>query len=118
MNVDNEPVRMGQQKSVVARELVHFEHDPGAARLRLRHSNLLQEAVVDVESLAHQRRSEGGIAQVEKNAVRVRDALRGKLYLFLDVDGDASVVRRGPVANTSHSRQHVAGRAGGGGGIG
>ena len=108
VNINDEPVRVGQQESVVARQVVHFQHNPRAPRLKFGNSNFLQEAIVHVEGLAHQGRSQFGVAQVEENAVGMRDALGIELHLLLDINGHASVVGRGPVANSGNARQGAA----------
>ena len=108
VNINDEPVRVRQQESVVARQVVHFQHNPRAPRLKFGDANFLQEAIVHVEGLAHQRRSQFGVAQVEENAVWIRDALGIELHFLLDVNGDAGVVGRGPVANASDARQRAA----------
>src|ERR1019366_4592242 len=92
-------------ESVVAREVVDFQDYPRAPGLEFGNANLLQEAIVDVKGLSHQGRSQFSVAQVEENAVGMRDALRPELHFLLNVNSDASVVRRGPVANSGHTRQ-------------
>ena len=107
MYINDEPIRVGQQESVVPSEVIHFQDNPRAPRLKFGNANLLQEAVVDVEGLANQSGRQFGVAEVEENAVRMRDALGTELYFLLDVNGDASVIGRGPVANPSDARQRV-----------
>jgi len=73
MDVNDQAVRVRQEKCVVAREFIHFEHDARAARLKLGDSNLFEETVVHIERLSHQCGSELGIAQIEEDAVGVRN---------------------------------------------
>ncbi len=105
VDIDDQPVRIRQQEGFVVRKIGHFEHNPRAPGLKLRHTNLLQEPVVHVEALAHQRRGQLGAAQVEENAVRTGNARRTELDVALQVDGDARVVRRRPVPDPGHARQ-------------
>src|SRR4029077_1708338 len=113
MYINNEPVRVGQQESVVPREVVHFQHNSRASRLKFGNANLLQEAIVYVEGLADQGGSEFRVAQVEENSVRMRDALGTEFHFLLDIYGDSRVIGRGPVANPSDPRQRAASVAGG-----
>ena len=41
VDINNQPVWIGQQKGVVVGEIVYLENDPGAAGLKLRYPNLL-----------------------------------------------------------------------------
>ena len=71
VNIDDQPVRIRQQEGFVVRKIVDFEHDARAAGLKLRHADLLQEAVIHIEALAHQRRRQLGVAQIEEDAVGI-----------------------------------------------
>ncbi len=105
MNIDDQPVGIGQQKRVVVRQIVDFQHNPRPSGLKLRHSDLLQESVINIEALSHQCRRELRIAQVEKDPVGIRQPLRSKLDLALQVDGHSRVVWCRPVPNRRHPRQ-------------
>ena len=55
VNIDDQPVRIRQQEGFVVREIIDLEHHSRPAGLKLRHADLLQESVIHVEALAHQR---------------------------------------------------------------
>jgi len=57
---------------------VDLEHDSRAPRLKLRYPDFLQEPVIHVEALAHQRGSQLRPAQIEENPVGIPDALGTK----------------------------------------
>jgi hypothetical protein len=55
MNIDNQPVRIRQQKRRVLRHIVHIQHHPRHIVRVLRRPNLLQKSVVrHRKALAHQ----------------------------------------------------------------
>ena len=112
VDINNQPVWIGQQKGVVVGEIVYLENDPGAAGLKLRYPNLLQKPVIHIEALAHQRRCQLSVAQIEENAVRVRDALGSELDLTLQINGDSRVIRRRPVPDSCNPRHATGTRVG------
>src|ERR1700722_2417738 len=105
VNIDNQAVRIRNQKGVVLRKVGNLEHHPRAARLELCDSDLLQESVIYVKALAYQRGSQLGVAQIENNTVGMGNSLGAKLDLAFEVDGDARVVRGRPVADSGYARQ-------------
>ena len=90
---------------VIVRETVHFEDHSRLARLELRHPNLFQEPVVDIERLSDERRSQLGGVKVEKDAIGIVDAAGFKFDILLHVDRHSRVIRRGPMADTRHPGQ-------------
>ncbi len=53
MNVDNQPVGIGQKKSRVLGHIIHVENHAGQIRLELRYADLVQEAIFNLKSLTH-----------------------------------------------------------------
>ena len=103
MNVDDQPRRVRQQKRVIVGEIIHFEHDPRLAWLELRNPDFLQKAVIDIEALAHQRRRQFRVVEIEEDPIGMIDALRSELDVLLQVDGHTRIVRRRPVSNAGHT---------------
>ena len=58
MDIDDQTRRIGQQKRVVIRQILHFQNDTRLSLLKLCYANLLKQTIVDIESLAHQCGSE------------------------------------------------------------
>ena len=54
MYLDDQPVRIGQNKGTVLCEFIDFENYARAARLKLRHPDFFEEAIVHIKALAHQ----------------------------------------------------------------
>ena len=105
MNIDNQPVRVGQQERRILGDVIHFQHHPGRSLLVLRHPDLLQEAILHVEALAHQRRNQFRVRQVEEDAVRIGDAPSLVFHLRVQIDRHAGVVRRRPVPDARDLRR-------------
>src|SRR6202795_1431775 len=102
VNVNNQPVRIRQQESVVLREAVNVENNPRAIPARLSHANLLQKSMIQIEALAHQGRRKLGVVQIKNDACRTAQSLRGKLYFAFKVNRDSSGVWRRPVPDTGN----------------
>jgi hypothetical protein len=90
--------------------MVDFEHHSGPSWRKLGHTDFLQKTVIHVECLAHQRGSQLGIAQVEKDARRTGNSLRRKVHVAFNVNRHARVIRCRPVPNAGHSRQATGAR--------
>ena len=52
MDIDNQPIRIGQEERGIFREAIHFEHHTGHIVLILRNPDLLEQAIFDVVALA------------------------------------------------------------------
>ena len=106
VDVDDQPVRIRQQKRRVLRHIVHIQHHPGHIRSGLRGPDSLQKAVVrHREAPAHQLRAQLRPVQVEKDSIRVRNPRRLELYLVAKVDRHPGIRRRRPVPDPGHLRQ-------------
>ncbi len=110
MYINDEAVGIGQQESRVVGDVIDLEHDAHHAFLKLRDAHATQKTVGDLEGFADQGGSQLGIVQVEENPVRIGDATGLVLDFLLQIDGDAGVVRRGPVADSGDERQGAARR--------
>src|ERR1700693_3159020 len=104
VKINDQPVRIGQQKRFVVRKVVHFQHNSRSPRLKLRDPDFLQEAVIYVKALAHESGSQLGATQVKEDALRMGDSLRTELNAALQVNRDAGVIRRGPVPDSGYAR--------------
>ncbi len=105
MDVDDEPVRVGQEESRILDHFVQLQHHAGQSALVLRHADLVQESAINVEAFAHQFGREASVIQVEEDAVGIGDTPGLVLDLFFQVDGDPRVVRRGPLPDTGDQGQ-------------
>ena len=74
MDVDNQPIRIRQQKSVVIGKVIDLEHDARASWGKLGYSNLLQKTVIHIKALANQGGRQFGTAKIEEDARRSSDA--------------------------------------------
>ena len=105
MNVDDEPPRVGKEKGGVVGNRADVEHDAGDVVGELRGADAFEEAVVDdFYRLAVQDGFQARAIEIKVDAVRVGDA--GSLIsdLILQVDGDAGIDGRGPMANAADQR--------------
>ncbi len=110
MDIDNEPVRIGQQKRRVLRHVIHIQHDARAVAGVLRGADAFQKAIIHYfKALADQFRRQPGAMQIEEDAIRARHTRCLVLHGIAQVNGDARVRGRGPVANARHQR-HAAAR--------
>ncbi len=106
VNVNDEPVRVGQQKRRVLRHWLHIQHDACGVRARLRRTDRLQKAVVGHrKALARQTQRESRAMQIEEDAVGVLHARRLKLHIATQVNRDPRIRCRGPVPDPRHHRR-------------
>src|SRR5204863_1131428 len=107
VNVDDQPIRIWQDEGRVLGEVIDFEHHARHIRLVLRDAYLLQQTVFNVVALANQLRREPAVVQVEEDAIGRGNSPGFVLYFVFEIDGDARVVRRGPVTEAGNARQSL-----------
>ena len=72
---------------------VEIEDDSRLSGFELRHADVFQQAVADVEGLG-QLGVEPGVEQVEEDAVGVVDSLGFELHVFFEINCHPRVIRR------------------------
>ena len=103
MNVDDEPPGIGKQKSGVVGDGAYIEHNPGYVVGELRCTDAFEKAVVDhFDRSAVQRWVQMRAIKIKVDAVRARNAGGLIGHLILQINGDAGIDRRGPVADSAH----------------
>ena len=81
MNINNQPVRIRQQKRRILRHLVHIQHHPRHVTRKLRRTNPRQKTIVrHRKALAGKLLCQPRIVQIKKDAVRMLDARRLVLH--------------------------------------
>ena len=94
MDVDDEPIRVRQQKRRILRDIVHIQHHARHVVGILRRADALQKSIIgNREGLARQFLRQPRAMQVEVNAVGAGHARRLILHLVAKVDGDTRVRR-------------------------
>jgi hypothetical protein len=111
VHIDDEAGRILQEEGGVVADAVDVEHDAGGVGGGLRGADAGEEAVVgDFDGAAGELGREVGSVEVEEDAIGIGDTRCLIADFLLEVDGDAGVVGRGPVADAGDERQPAAAR--------
>jgi hypothetical protein len=98
-NVNDEARWIRKQGSVELGKLIEIKHNPRPSGFELRHANVFQQPVTDVEGLG-QFGIELGIQQVKEDTVGVVDSLGLELNTLFQIDRDPRVFRRRRIPRT------------------
>src|SRR5437870_173744 len=108
MYINDQPVGVGEEEGIVVCQMVNLEHDARPPGLKLRHSDLLQKAVVHFECLAYERRSQLDVIKIEEDSIWMVNALGFEFDFLLKVNGDSSVIGGCPVPDAGNAGQFAA----------
>ena len=107
-NLDNQAGGVRLEERGVFGDVIHFQHNASLIGLELRHTDFLQQSVVYIEALAHQRPRQSRVGEVEENSLWAIQTLRVELNPLLKVDSHARAVGRGPVTKPSDVAESAA----------
>ena len=112
VDINNQPLRIGQQKRRVLRHLRHVQHHAGHVAVGLRRAYPREESAVGhAEALALQLRRQLHMVQVKEDAVRTHHPRRLILHLAAlvpgQVDRQPGIRRRRPVPDPGHHRDRL-----------
>ena len=110
MNINNQPIRIRQQKRRVLRHVMHIQHHPRHLTRKLRRPHPGQKPIIGhIEALARQLRRQPRMPQVEEDAIRILHPRRLILHLFsrrhIQINRHPRITRRRPMPNPRHHRQ-------------
>ena len=106
MNIDNQAVRIRQQKRRVVAHVAYIEHDARNVVGKLSRANPLEIAVVGhFHRSANQFRGELHAMKIKKDAVRIGHARRFVLHLGIQIDCHARINIRRPMTNAGDQRR-------------
>ena len=110
MNINNQPIRIRQQKRRVLRHLMHIQHHPRHLIRELRRTDLRQKSIIGHrKALARQLRRQPCMVQIEEDAIRILHPRRLILHVLarihVQVDRHTRIARRRPMPNPGHHRQ-------------
>ena len=110
MNIDNQPIRIRQQKRRVFRHMMHIQHHPRHIVAKLRRPHPFQETIIGYpKTLPLQLRRQPRMPNIKEDPVRILHP-RGLILHFLtrrhiQINRHPRVARRRPVPNPGHLRR-------------
>ncbi len=105
VHIDDQPRRILQEERRIVADAAYVQHHPRGVRRGLRGADPAQKCVArNLDRPAGKLRRKARAVQVEEDAIRIRNPRRLIAHLLLQIDRDACISRRGPVANAGDQR--------------
>ncbi len=106
MNINNQPVRIRQQKSRILRHIIYIQHHPRHIVRELCRPYLLQEPIIrHRKALPHQLLRQPSPMQIKINPVRIRHPSRLISHIIPEIDRHPRISRSRPMPNPRNLRQ-------------